>query len=97
MLGAMKSLLCASLLCALPLWAIAALPGDLAQGQRLHETNCSGCHDTGVYTRENRRIRSLDALRQQIDACGHMAKKDFSPGETRDLLKYLNERFYRFP
>lgn len=93
----MKHAVCAFLALLMPLAGLAALPGDAAEGQRLHEANCSGCHDSGVYTRENRRIRSLAALRQQIDACGHMAKKDLSPSETRDLLKYLNERFYRFP
>jgi len=93
----MKHAICALVALLMPLSSVAALPGDAAQGQRLHEANCSGCHDAGVYTRENRRIRSLDALRQQIDACGHMAKKDFSAAQARDLLKYLNERFYRFP
>jgi hypothetical protein len=25
----------------------AALPGDSAEGKRLHDANCMGCHDTG--------------------------------------------------
>lgn len=93
----MKHTACIFLALLMPLAGLAALPGDAARGQRLHEANCAGCHDSGVYTRENRRVRSLDALRRQVDACGHMAKKDFAPDETRDLLKYLNDRYYRFP
>jgi len=63
--------------------AYAASPGDSADGQRLHEANCTGCHNTGVYTRENRQVRSLDALKQQLEGCGHVAKKEFSVAETR--------------
>jgi mono/diheme cytochrome c family protein len=93
----MKYVVLAFLALLLPLAGLAALPGDAAEGRRLHEAHCAGCHDSGVYTRGDRRVRSLDALRRQIDACGHMAKQDFSPAQTRDLLKYVNERYYRFP
>lgn len=93
----MKHAVCALVALLMPVSSVAALPGDAAKGQRLHEASCSGCHDSGVYTRGDRRVRSLDALRRQIEACGHMAKQDFSPAQTRDLLKYLNERYYRFP
>ena len=74
----------------------AALPGDTAAGKRLHEANCSGCHDSGVYTRKDRRINSLDALKVQLQGCGHIAKKDFSEKEQQDIVKYLNDRFYHF-
>ena len=97
MLDSMKAMLGAAVLVFLAAAAYAALPGDAAAGKRLHEANCSGCHDTGVYTRENRRVRSLDALRGQVQACGHMAKQDFSPQQLQDLVKYLNDQYYRFP
>jgi len=93
----MKHIVCAFLALLLPLGAAAALPGDAAAGKRLHDANCTQCHDPGVYTRGDRRVRSLDALRSQVQACGHMAKQDFSPSQLRDLVKYLNDRFYRFP
>jgi len=48
----MKSILCVSLLILLmPTSAYAELPGDSADGKRLHDANCMGCHDTGIYTR----------------------------------------------
>ena len=28
--------------------------------------------------------------------CPHMAQKEFSPAERQDIVKYLNEQFYRF-
>ena len=74
----------------------AAVSGDPAEGQRLLQANCTGCHDASVYTRSNRTIHSLDALKHQVEGCGHAAKKEFSPAETQDLVKYLNDRYYHF-
>jgi CxxC motif-containing protein (DUF1111 family) len=76
--------------------ARAALPGNGAEGKRLHDANCTGCHDTRVYTRKDRSVRSLDGLKQQLDNCSHMAGKQFSTIETQNLLKYLNDSFYQF-
>jgi hypothetical protein len=76
--------------------AHAALPGDGADGKRLHDANCMGCHDTAVYTRKDHLVRSLDGLKQQFESCSHMAKKEFSPTEAQNILKYLNDQFYRF-
>ena len=44
----------------------AALPGDSAEGKLLHDANCMGCHDTGVYTRQDHRVRSLGALQNKL-------------------------------
>ena len=93
----MKSILCVSLLMLLTPSAYAAeLPGDSADGKRLHDANCMGCHDTGVYTRADHLIRSLDALKEQLANCSHMAKKEFSAIETQNIIKYLNDQFYQF-
>ena len=72
------------------------MPGDAANGKRLFDTNCTGCHDTGVLTRKDRFVQSLDELKEQLDNCAHMANKGFSESETQDLLKYLNDEFYQF-
>ena len=29
---------------------------DSAEGQRLHDANCMGCHNTSIYTRKDRLI-----------------------------------------
>jgi hypothetical protein len=75
--------------------AAAALPGDSAEGKRLHDVNCIGCHDSGVYTRQTRSVRSLDALKQQLDTCGHATNKNLSAADKQSIVKYLNERFYK--
>jgi hypothetical protein len=93
----MKSFLCVSLLILLMPSAYAAeLPGDSADGSFLHDANCLGCHDTGIYTRKDRRIRSLDALKGQLASCSHMANLQFSAIEMQNIVKYLNDQFYKF-
>jgi hypothetical protein len=74
----------------------AALPGNSDEGKRLHDANCTGCHDTHVYTRKDRSVRSLDGLKQQLNNCAHMAGKQFSVVDTQNLIKYLNDTFYQF-
>ena len=72
------------------------MPGDSADGSFLHDANCLGCHDTGIYTRKDRRIRSLDALKGQLANCSHMANQQFSAIEMQNIIKYLNDQFYQF-
>jgi hypothetical protein len=93
----MKGILCLSLwILLIPTAYAASLQGDAANGKRLYDANCMGCHDTSVLTRNDRVVQSLDALKEQLASCTHMAKKEFSESETRDLLKYLNDQFYHF-
>ena len=93
----MKSILCPSLMILLIQSAYAAsLPGDSADGKSLHDASCMGCHDTGIYSRTDRVVQSLDALKAQLAGCSHMAQKQFSATETQNLIKYLNDHFYHF-
>ncbi len=93
----MKIILCMSLLMLLMPSAYAAvLPGDSADGKRLHDANCMGCNDTGIYTRKDHLVRSLDVLKERLSDCSHMAKKEFSVIETQNIIKYLNDEFYQF-
>ena len=72
----MKAILFVSVILFLTVSAqAAALPGDVAEGKRLHDANCTDCHDTAVYARKDRMVRSLDGLKQQFENCSHMAKK----------------------
>ena len=71
--------------------------GTAFNGKHLHDSHCMQCHDTGVYTRKDRQIRSLDALRQQLQDCSHMAKAQLSTAQSQNLVKYLNDQFYHLP
>lgn len=73
----MKSILGVSLLILLmPSAYAASLQGDSADGKRLYDANCMGCHDTSVLTRKNQVVQSLDALKKQLVSCSHAAKKE---------------------
>jgi mono/diheme cytochrome c family protein len=76
--------------------AYAALPGNAAEGKKLHDANCTGCHGSSVYTRKDRKIQSAEALRSRINDCAHGAKKSLTPEEQDHIAKYLNETFYKF-
>ena len=61
----MKGILGVSLLILLMPSAYAAeLPGDSAEGKRLHDANCMACHDTGIYTRKDRLVYLNDQFYQ---------------------------------
>jgi len=93
----MKSLLLVSALIALPASAhAAALPGDAAAGKKLHDSACMSCHNDSVYTRKDRHITTLDGLREQMNACGHMSNVTLSKEQVTNLVKFLNEQFYHF-
>ena len=80
----MKSILGVSLLILLmPSAYAASLPGDSADGKRLYDANCMGCHDTSVFTRKDRVIQSLDALKKQLVSCSHAAKKNSPRANSR--------------
>jgi len=94
----MKSILCVSLwIFLIPSAYASELPGDSSEGKRLYDANCMGCHDTGIHTRKDRIIQSLDALKKRLGDCSHMANKQFSATETQNIIKYLNDQFYQFP
>jgi mono/diheme cytochrome c family protein len=92
-----KSLLLLSALTVLSAAAQAdALPGDAAAGRKLHDTACMSCHNDSVYTRKDRHITSLDGLREQMNACGHMGNITLSKPQIDDLVKFLDEKYYHF-
>ncbi len=81
---------CAALL------AHADLPGDSAKGKQLHDAHCTSCHDSSVYMRKDRQIKSLSALGEQLNECTHAAQVTLNDAEQKSVIKYLNERFYKF-
>ncbi len=75
----------------------AADDAPLAHAKQLHDDKCMSCHDTKVYTREDRRVNSLQALSGQVEFCMKgAAKADWTPAQTGSVVEYLNQKFYKF-
>jgi CxxC motif-containing protein (DUF1111 family) len=92
----MRRALLISILLSMALRAQHALPGDGAEGKKLHDANCTTCHSTSVYTRQDRKMKSLAALSKQVASCTHMAQLTLTEDEQKSVVEYLNQQFYKF-
>lgn len=77
--------------------------GDPEHGRELHQENCIQCHaakyggdGTGIYTRPDRRIESLDALYKQVRRCKTSLGVAWPESQIEDVVTYLNRNFYKF-
>jgi hypothetical protein len=69
---------------------------DVNHGKSLQQDNCMSCHDDSIYTREERRVTTLDALRQQVQRCETTLNLTWFPEDVDDVIEYLNTSFYKF-
>ena len=73
-----------------------ALAADIDNGDELHLDSCTGCHDSQVYTREERKIRDLAALGRQVRFCKDTIGVPWFDDEVEDVIAYLNHTYYGF-
>lgn len=64
--------------------------------ERFLQDNCTRCHDSSVYTREDRKVHSLEALRNQVKRCDSMLGTKLYDDELDKLTDHLNQRYYHF-
>ena len=77
--------------------AIAKDDPVITHGQQLHDEKCMSCHKSKVYTREDRKIKTLDALAKQVNFCMKgAAKAEWTTSETNSVIEYVNNKFYKF-
>jgi hypothetical protein len=74
----------------------AARAGNIENGDDLHFEHCTGCHDSSVYTRENRNVRDLTRLGQQVRFCKDTIGLTWFEDEVQDVVEYLNATYYHF-
>jgi hypothetical protein len=72
-----------------------AFGGEFA-ADAYHEQNCTRCHNSAVYTRENRRVRSYPQLEAQVARCDAMLETKLFPDDLASLVDHLNDSYYRF-
>jgi hypothetical protein len=72
------------------------ITNPVAHGEKAHETHCVKCHTDRVYTRENRFVRSIDALSKQVERCKNGNNVPWFEEDTDAVVQFLNEKYYRF-
>jgi hypothetical protein len=77
--------------------ASSTLPAiDIDHGKSLQQQNCMRCHDDSMYTREERRVTTLDALKHQVQRCETNLNLTWFPEDVDAVTEYLNTTFYKF-
>jgi hypothetical protein len=69
---------------------------DAEHGQKLHDEQCMKCHDSGVYTREDRRVADRDALVKQVKRCELNLGLSWFDTDINDVVQYLDQSYYKF-
>ena len=78
------------------LGSLSSRAADIENGADLHFEHCTGCHDSGVYTREDRKLRDLAGLGKQVRFCKDTLGVAWFDDEVEDVIAYLNATYYRF-
>jgi len=68
----------------------------IAHGEEAHKNHCYKCHTDDVYTRENRFVKSLDALSKQVLRCKDGNDIPWFDEDTDAVVQFLNKKYYRF-
>ncbi len=69
---------------------------DINNGKALHNENCVRCHDSSMYTREDRKTKDYTSLRERVVQCEIMTELIWFDEEIDDVTAYLNNAFYYF-
>lgn len=101
----LKSIATALILASTPFAANASamLLGNAAHGKQLYQAQCASCHanqfggdGSGIFTRKDRHVKSIEGLIGQVARCNQQLNKQLSSSDQHDIVKYLNETYYKF-
>lgn len=74
----------------------ADISDPIAHGEKTHQAHCYKCHSDDVYTRENRFVKSIDALSKQVVRCKDNTGAPWFDEDTDAVVQFLNQKYYRF-
>ena len=72
------------------------IANPLAHGEEAHKNHCYKCHTDEVYTRDNRFVKSIDALSQQVVRCKDGSDIPWFDEDADAVVQFLNKKYYRF-
>lgn len=67
-----------------------------AHGHEIHDKYCTKCHSDQVYIRENHFVKSLNALKQQVNRCKDGNNIPWFDEDTESVVQFLNKKYYKF-
>jgi mono/diheme cytochrome c family protein len=73
-----------------------AATDDAPDAEALYQQNCTSCHGAEVYTRPDRKIDSLDALKTQVRMCEQNLNLTWFDDQIDSVAGLLNQRYYKF-
>ena len=65
-------------------------------GASTHQDHCYKCHTDQVYTRDNRFVKSISALGQQVRRCKDSNDVPWFDEDTDAVVHFLNQKYYKF-
>jgi mono/diheme cytochrome c family protein len=73
-----------------------ALVDAAPNGKQLVMDNCTRCHDDKMYTRQSRRVTTLEGLNKQVTRCEQALGLKWFDDEIGAVASYLNNNYYHF-
>ena len=68
----------------------------MTHGEKAHENHCYKCHTDTIYTRDNRFVKSIDALSQQVVRCKDGSNIPWFDEDADAVVQFLNNEYYKF-
>lgn len=76
--------------------AVPFAKGDPKAGKALHDKTCVACHDSKMYTRANRKVKTAAQLAGRVSGCNANTGAGWFPEDELNVSAYLNQQFYKF-
>lgn len=70
--------------------------GDPKAGKALHDKTCVACHDSKMYTRADRKVKTAGQLAGRVSGCNANTGAGWFPEDELNVSAYLNQQFYKF-
>lgn len=84
---------CVNFLLILPVVTYSA---DINHGMELHQEHCMRCHQSEIYTRQNRIVNNLEQLAKRVRECELANELTWFEEDVEDVIAYLNANYYMF-
>ena len=70
---------------------------EVTRGQMLYENHCTSCHESTVYIRAKRKATNYKEVGDWVNQFAGWLNLGWTKVEKREVMQYLNERYYKFP